>query len=134
MQLAPYIFFYGRCKEALDFYKNAIGGDYHLQTIGESPMADQFPKETHGNVMHASFSGNGVTFMAADGRENKTIDPEAGNISLSISTDDSAEGERVFKALSEGGKVDMPLADAFWGGKFGMLTDKFGNEWMVSAP
>ena len=70
--------------------------------------------------------------MASDGRPGKSIDPEEGNISLSLATSDDAEGRRVFDALAQGGTVDMPIAQAFWGGTFGMLTDRFGIEWMVS--
>jgi PhnB protein len=134
MQLAPYIFFYGRCEEALEFYKGVLGGTYELMRVSESPMADQFPPDFSGKVMHASFTAPGISLMAADGREIKPIDPEAGNISLALSATDRAEGERVFKALSDGGKVKMPLNDAFWGGKFGMFDDRFGIEWMVTSP
>jgi PhnB protein len=134
LQLAPYVFYYGRCEEALEFYKNVLGGSYELMRVGDSPMADQFPAEFRNKVMHSSFTADGITFMASDGREIKTIDPEAGNISLALSSTDKAQGERVFKALSEGGKVKMPLSDAFWGGRFGMFDDRFGIEWMVTTP
>lgn len=134
LQLAPYIFFYGRTEEALEFYKSVLGGSYELMRVGDSPMADQMPPDFRNKVMHSSFTAPGITFMASDGREIKAIDPEAGNISLSLSAPDRAQGERVFKALSEGGKVKMPLSDAFWGGQFGMFDDRFGIEWMVTAP
>jgi len=133
MQLEPYLFFYGRCEEALEFYKNAIGGTYELNRFEGSPMADQVSADFRNKVMHATFKGPGFEFMAADGPEGKTLEPEAGNISLSLATSDDAEGDRVFKALSEGGQIMMPLAEAFWGGKFGMLTDRFGTEWMITA-
>lgn len=134
MQLAPYLFFYGRCEEALEFYKGALAGTYELMRNGDSPMAAEMPPEAHNRVMHAKFTAPGVYFMASDGRESKTIDPDEGNITLSLETADTAEGERVFKALSDGGTVSMPLADAFWGGRFGMLADRFGVEWMMSLP
>ncbi|MEO9170946.1 MAG: VOC family protein [Candidatus Baltobacteraceae bacterium] len=134
MQLAPYIFFYGRCEEALEFYKSVLGGTYELTRIADSPMADNVAPDFRDKVMHATFTGAGVTFMASDGREAKAIDPEAGNISLALSATDRTEGERVFKALSEGGNVAMPLDDAFWGGKFGTFDDRFGIEWMLTTP
>ncbi|HTJ25335.1 MAG TPA: VOC family protein [Candidatus Limnocylindria bacterium] len=134
LQLAPYIFFYGRCEEALAFYKGALGGTYELMRTKESPMADQFPAEMQEKVMHASFTAPGLTFMASDGREIKAIDSEAGNISLALSATDRAAGEKAFNALSAGGKVKMPLKDAFWGGQFGMFDDRFGIEWMVTTP
>jgi PhnB protein len=134
MQLAPYIFFYGRCEEALEFYKAALGGSYELMRNAESPMNDRVAPDFRNKVMHASFSAPGITFMASDGRAAKPIDPEEGNISLSLSAPDPATGERVFKALSEGGEVTMPLGDAFWGGRFGMVHDRFGIEWMLTTP
>lgn len=134
MKLQPYIFFYGRCEEALQFYKNAIGGDYHLSRISESPMASQFPADFAGKVMHAAFEGPGFSFMASDGREAKAVDPDAGNITLSLSASDTAEGQRVFEALAQGGSIGVPFADAPWGeGKFGMVTDRFGTEWMITS-
>jgi PhnB protein len=134
MQLQPYIFFYGRCEEALEFYKKTFGGTYELMRVKDTPMAAQMPPEQRDKVMHASFTANGITFLAADGRETKVIDPDAGNISLSLAATDAAEGDRVFGALTDGGKVTMPLEEAFWGGRFGMLVDRFGIEWMVTAP
>jgi PhnB protein len=134
MVLSPYIFFYGRCPEALEFYKNALGGSYESHTMEGSPMADQVPAQDRNRVMHATFTGPGMTFMASDGRDTKAIDPDAGNITLSLETKDAAFGERVFAALSDGGKVVMPIEKAFWGGRFGMVTDRFGVEWMMSIP
>ena len=134
MQLAPYIFFYGRCEEALEFYKKALGGTYELQRNSDSPMADHVSPDFRNKVMHATFNAAGITFMASDGREAKPIDPDAGNISLALHVPDRNKADRVFTALSEGGTVTMPLADAFWGGRFGMFNDRFGNEWMLTSP
>jgi PhnB protein len=134
MQLQPYIFFYGRCEEALEFYKKTLGGTYELMRVADAPMADQMPAEQRNKVMHASFTAGGINFLAADGRETKVIDPDAGNISLSLAATDAAEGDRIFGALSAGGKVTMALEGAFWGGRFGMFVDRFGIEWMVTTP
>jgi PhnB protein len=134
MQLLPYVFFYGRCEEALEFYKSVFGGSYDMMRISDTPMAGDFPPGSGNRVMHATFKANGVNFMASDGREDKTIDPDAGNMSLALSAEDAAEGERIFAALAEGGKVAMPLDAAFWGGRFGMIVDRFGNEWMITVP
>jgi len=133
-QLAPYIFLYGRCEEALEFYKSVFGGTYELMRVSDTPMAAEMPKGSENKVMHASFSAPGITFMASDGMETKNVDPDAGNISLGLSAPSRAEGERLCKALAEGGKVAMPFDDAFWGGKFGMVNDRFGNQWMITAP
>ncbi|TAM75746.1 VOC family protein [bacterium] len=134
MQLQPYIFFYGRCEEALEFYKSVLGGSFEMMRHGDSPMADQVSPEFRNKVMHASFKAGDAAFMASDGASAKSIDPEAGNISVSLTATDRVEGERVFNALSQGGNVKVPFDDAFWGGKFGMLDDRFGIEWMITAP
>jgi PhnB protein len=134
MQVQPYIFYYGRCEEALEFYKGVFGGTYEMMRVKDSPVAEHMPPNSGNTVMHASFTANGVSFFASDGREQKAIDPDAGNISLALSSTDAAEGERVFKALAGGGKVTMPIDKAFWGGRFGMLVDRFGIEWMITLP
>jgi PhnB protein len=134
MKLQPYVFFYGRCAEALEFYKSALGGSYEASFVRDSPAREHFPPGSDDLVMHASFVAGDVQFLASDGRERKTIDPDAGNISLCVAAEDRAEGDRVFNALAGGGKVSQPLEDAFWGGRFGMLVDRFGVEWMLTTP
>ena len=135
MQLQPYVFFYGRCQEALDFYKTVFGGTYEAMRVGDAPadVKEHMPPGSDKLIMHASFTAPGISFLCADGRDIKTIDPDAGNISLSIRADTIPDGERLVKALSDGGKVVMPFEDAFWGGKFGMSIDRFGTEWMIVA-
>jgi PhnB protein len=131
----PYIFFYGRCKEALDFYKDVFGGTYEAMTVGDSPYKDD--PEMGGNnnrIMHASFTSPGLNFLCSDGKDDKTIDPEEGNVSLALATTDKATGERIVARLSDGGTVKMPLADAFWGGRFANVVDRFGNDWMITTP
>lgn len=132
MQLEPYLFFHGRCEEALNFYKECLRGEITgLSRFAGSPMESQTDASYKDKIMHASFEAEGVKFMASDGRPGPGPDGED-DIALCISTNDNAEGERVFKALSQGGTIDMPLDTAFWGGKFGALTDRFGVQWMVS--
>jgi PhnB protein len=134
MQLEPFLFFYGRCEEALEFYKKVFGGSYDLFRYEGSPMADHVPPDFRNKVMRATFHSLGFEFMAGDGQPGKTLDPDAGNISLSIalSTGQEAEGQRIFDALGEGGTIGIPIGDVHWGGKFGMVTDKFATEWMIS--
>ena len=133
-QLVPYIFFYGRCEEALEFYKSVFGGSYELMRVRDTPMASEMPPEAANSVMHATFTADEIRFMASDGQSVKPVDPDAGNISLALSFDDAARGERVFNALAAGGNVGMPIDNAFWGGRFGMVVDKFGTEWMATLP
>lgn len=131
---APYIFFYGRCEEALQFYKSVFNGSYELQRQSDGPFGDQTSAEWRDKVMHSTFVAPGITFMASDGQEPKAIDPAAGNISLSVTTATNEEGDRIFAGLAQGGTIAMPLDAVPWGGRFGVLHDRFGIEWMISAP
>jgi PhnB protein len=134
LTLQPYIFLYGRCQEALDFYKSVFGGEYEAMRVKDTPMKDD-PKLTDGNaIMHASFTSPGVSFFCSDGMEKKAVNPDEGNICLAVSATDKASGERICAKLAEGGKVVMPLAEAFWGGRFADIVDRFGNEWMLTLP
>ena len=135
MQLEPYLLFDGKCEEALSFYKQVFGGEIEgLSRWSEMPKDAGGPPvtaQTGNRVMHATFKAPGFSFMASDATPGKVYGE--GPISLSIATSDVSEAERVFARLAEGGNVEMPLADAFWGAKFGMLTDKFGIDWMISC-
>ena len=131
MQLEPYIFFDGRCEEALEFYKNAIGGSFDVNRFAGSPMESQVGADWAQKVMHATFKGDGFSFMASDSTENGTR-PE-GSVALSLAVADAAEGRGLFERLSDGGEITMPYDATFWGGSFGMLVDRFGKKWMVSG-
>ena len=133
MQLEPYIFFHGTCEEALNFYASCFGGEIvQLSRMSDSPPEHQGDPSWAHKVMHATFVAGDLKFMASDGRPGTPPDGED-DIALSLATKDVAEGERVFKALAQGGTVEMPFDKAFWGGRFGQLVDKFGIQWMVSA-
>ena len=134
LELKPYIFFYGHCEEALDFYKGVFGGTYEMQRNAGSPMEQHVPKELGDKVMHASFTAPGVSFFASDGMQTKAVDAEEGNVSLALNAPDAATGDRVFAALAQGGKVTQPLQEAFWGGRFGSVQDRFGLEWLMTTP
>jgi len=135
MQLEPYLFFGGKCEEALDFYKEIFGGTIEgLSRWSEMPPNSGGPEvtpETANRVMHATFRSPSVSFMASDSSPDKTYGE--GPISLSLGTTDLAEAERVFSGLAAGGNVEMPMTDTFWGARFGMLTDKYGIDWMVNC-
>jgi PhnB protein len=131
LKVEPYLFFYGKCEEALNFYKGVFGGEIvGIMRMKEAPPEMAAPTNWADKIMHARFESPSVKFMASDGRPD-TPNTD-GNISLSLNTDNEAEGTRAFNKLSEGGKVEMPLEDAFWGAKFGVFKDKFGIEWMVN--
>jgi PhnB protein len=121
-ELTPFIFFYGRCQEALEFYKNALGGSYEIVMREDD------------KVQYATFAGGGIAFKASDGMSARTIDPDEGNVTLALHAPDATRAAEIFTALSDGGTVITAFDDAQWGGKFGALHDRFGNEWFVTAP
>jgi PhnB protein len=135
MQLEPYLFFSGNCEEALNFYKGVFGGEITgISRWNEMPKDAGGPPvtpETADRIMHAEFKAGDVSFMASDASPGKTYGE--GPVSLSIGLTDEAEAHRIYDALSAGGTAEMPLADMFWGAKFGMLTDKFGIDWMINC-
>lgn len=131
MQLEPYLFFDGTAEEALKFYKSIFGGTFTLSRYEDAPKEMQMAPEHSKRVMHASFKSPTLHFMASDGRPGTL--QQSGNISLSLGSRSVSEGQRVWDKLAAGGKVEMPFADTFWGAKFGMLTDRFGIDWMINC-
>ncbi len=132
-QIIPYLNLAGRCKEALTFYQNSLGGGtVFTQTFGESPV-EVAESEKH-RIMHAEFRAGDIHFMASDGMPG--VDVIQGNcvvLSINFTDEQEQEQEQVFASLSEGGNVIMPLENTFWGAKFGQLTDKFGIQWMLNC-
>ena len=129
----PYLFFGGRCEEALEFYGKAIGAEVQmLSRFKEMPDPQPgFPDCFEDKVMHATFRIGESVVMASDGQCDGP--PNFEGFSLAITVPDETEAERVFAALSDGGLVTMALEKTFWTSKFGMLQDKFGVGWMVSV-
>lgn len=130
--LNVYLTFSGTCKDALALYKEALGGEIvSLQTFGEAPTPN-IPDDQKNNVMHAEFRAGDIYFMASDSMPEQPV--ILGNaVTLSIGLDSLEEQESIFSKLSDGGAVTMPLQDTFWGARFGMLTDKFGINWMLNC-
>lgn len=130
--IIPYLNFNGNAAEALDFYANALGGRVVFQqTFGDSPMADQTPGEYKNKIMHATFQAGALSFMVSDCMPGQQVSAGT-NISLSLNFTTAADIEKTFAALSDGASVTMPLQDTFWGARFGMLTDKYGINWMFN--
>jgi PhnB protein len=129
MNVQPYIFFEGRCDEALAFYRTTLGAEVtELVRYRENPDGTCAPG-TEDKVMHCSFSIGDTTVWASDGR--CTGRPNFKGFSLAITVPTEAEAERFFAALSDGGEVQMPLAKTFFSPLFGMTHDPFGILWMV---
>ena len=132
MKMNPYINLNGNCTEALNFYEQTIGAKILFKmTFAESPMADQTPPDWKNKIMHSSVAIGDQVLMAADGQPNKPS--EIKGCSLSLSTSDPVEAERIFKALSENGTIHVPLQETFWAQRFAMFVDQFGVPWMVNC-
>jgi PhnB protein len=132
MQIQPYLFFDGRCDEALEFYKAAAGAKVEmLMRYKDSPERDKSmePPGAADKVMHASFKIGDTMILASDGFN--TGKPKFDGFSLAISVKDEAEADKTYTALAKGGETSMPLTKTFFSPKFGMLRDKFGVNWMV---
>jgi len=133
-----YLTFYGNCKEAFDFYKSVFGGEFeYIGTFGEMPAQEGMPplsSSVKDQIMHVSLRVGGDTvLMGSDKGEWGEPVKFGNNFSISILTDDTKEADRLFDALSKGGSVAMPMAKQFWGAYYGMLTDRFGINWMVNC-
>ena len=130
MQIQPYLFFDGRCDEALDLYRRVLGAEVTmLMRFKESPDPAMVMPGAGDKVMHASFRIGESTVLASDGRcEGR---PSFQGFALSLTVPGEAEAERLFAALGEGGQVQMPLTKTFFSPRFGMVADRFGVSWMI---
>src|SRR3981189_2649190 len=130
MQVQPYLFFDGRCEEAIEFYRSALGAEVEmLMRFKESPDPDMCPPGSDDKVLHSSFRIGDTSLLASDGR--CLGNPNFEGFSLSLTVPDEAEAERLFAALAKGGQVQMPLTKTFFSPRFGMVADRFGVPWKV---
>ncbi len=128
----PYLFFEGRCEEALEFYRTALGAEVTmLMRYQESPDPTMCQPGAGDKVMHSSFRVGESTLMASDGRCTGKANFEGFSLSLTLTTE--ADADRYFTALSKGGQVHMPLTKTFSSPRFGMVADQFGVSWMISV-
>lgn len=130
-QINSYLTFNGNCREAMTFYKECLGGELTLQTIGESPMAERMPPQMKECILHSTLTKGALVLQGSD------MVPKLGLIkgnTISLSLNCSSEEEIItfYAKLSAEGNADHPLEDSFWGGMFGDLTDKFGNHWLLN--
>jgi PhnB protein len=126
----PYLFFGGRCEEAIEFYKKALGAEVgFLMRFKDGPDQSMTPPGCGDKVLHARLEIGSTVAFVSDGRcEGKT---DFQGFSLSINVPTEADADRIFAALAEGGKVDMPLCKTFFSPRFGMVDDRFGVAWLV---
>jgi len=132
MELNPYLTFNGQCEAAFKFYEKVLGGKIEaMMTFGSSPMAEQTQPGWRNKIMHARMSVSGKTLMASDAPPDRHEAMKGFMVTLGI--DDPGEAERIFRALSEKGTIQMPIQKTFWAERFGMLVDQFGTPWMVNC-
>jgi PhnB protein len=136
MLVQPYLFFEGRCEEALEFYGKALGAKVEMlmryKDSPEPPPPDKVPPNSDDKIMHAAFRVGETIVMASDGFCMGK--PSFQGFSLSITAQNEAEAQKFFGALADGGKVHMPLTKTFYSPSFGMVVDRFGLSWMVIVP
>jgi len=134
MRVEAYLFFNGRCGEAIEFYKKALGAEVLMlmryKESPEPPPPGMVPPGWENKIIHTSLRIGNTTVMASDGCSEGT---NFQGFSLSISVANDAEAERAFTALADGGQVKMPLGKTFWSPCFGMVADRFGVGWMVTV-
>jgi PhnB protein len=132
MQFTPYLNFDGRCEAAFKFYEAAFGGKIaFLVTFANTPMGDKAPPEWRNKVCHATLMLGDSALMGADATPDRY--EAIKGVSVSFVPKTTEEAERVFKKLSEDGKVTMPLQKTFWAAAFGMVVDQFGIPWMINC-
>jgi PhnB protein len=135
MQVQPYLFFDGRCEEAVEFYRAKLGAEVQtLMRFKDSPQPHQpgmIPPGAENKVMHTSLRIGDATVMASDGRCQGQ--PSFKGFALSLTAANDAEADRWFAALGDGGEVQMPLTKTFFASRFGMVADRFGVSWMILA-
>jgi PhnB protein len=132
----PYLFFNGRCDEALEFYRKALGAEVQFlmryRESPEPPKPGMVPPGFEHKVMHASFRIGQTTLMASDGCSTEKAN--FAGFFLALSVPNEREADRGFAALADGGEVRLPLSKTFWSPRFGMVIDRFGIGWMISVP
>jgi PhnB protein len=130
MKANAYLHFDGNCEAAFRFYEQRLGGKIETMMRYEgTPAADNMPPEKQAQVLHASLSIGGTVLMGSDTPPGHFSPPKG--FALSLTAEDGAEAERLFAALSDGGKVEMPMGQTFFAHRFGMAADRFGVPWMV---
>jgi PhnB protein len=133
MNVQPYLFFDGRCEEAIEFYRKALGAEVtQLMRFKDGPEPQQegmVPPDSGNKIMHATLKVGDSNVMASDGR--CLGKPNFDGFSLSLTAANESDAERLFKALADGGTVHQPLIKTFFASRFGMVADRFGVQWMV---
>jgi len=129
-QINSYLTFSGNCREAMTFYKECLGGELTLQTIGDSPIADKLPPQMKDSVLHSTLTRGPLQIMATDMVSEQGL-VRGNSVSLMLNCSSEEEIHTFYANLSKGGKATHPLENSFWGALFGDLTDRYGNHWLL---
>ena len=132
MQFIPYLGFNGNCREALEFYAKVLHAELELMEFGGSPAEQHVPAEAKNQILHGNLTLKGTSILMASDAGGMPYEKMQG-MSVAIVLDDTDEAERIFKELSEGGNVTMPMEPTFWAKRFGMGTDLYGTPWMINS-
>lgn len=131
MELMPFIYLYGRAEEALEFYTSALGGSYNIIARNAESGDTRLDPSFIGKISYATFTAPGVSFAVSDGGGPRTMEPDEGNITLSLRVSSVTKAQEIFAALADGGTVKAAFGDVPWGGKFGNVRDRYQNEWFI---
>jgi PhnB protein len=129
-QINSYLNFNDNCREAMTFYKNCLGGELFLQTVGESPMAGVMPSDMKDAILHSSLTSGEMVIMGSDMKRDRLVDGNTVHMCINCKTDE--EIRIFFEGLAAGGKIIEAIHDMPWGAKFGALIDKYGKHWTFS--
>jgi PhnB protein len=131
MKISAYLTFNGDCREAMNFYKDCIGGELTIQTIGDSPLADKMPPQMKEYILHATLIKGNLVLMGSDMAAEKGL-VNGNKVSMVLDCDQEEEVRNCYAKLSAGGAATHPLEISFWGALFGDLEDKYGNHWLLN--
>ena len=129
-KITSYLTFSGNCREAMHFYQECLDGELDLMTVGESPMADQMPKEMKNSILHATLQKGDLTLTGSDMVGGQGLS-QGNGVSLMLDCESEAEIKGCYEKLATGGQPTHPIENTFWGALFGGLTDQYGNHWLL---
>ena len=129
-KINSYLTFNGNCREAMNFYKDCLGGELSIQTIGESPISEKMPEQMKQSILHSTLVKGQLILMGSDMVGDSGL-IKGNAVSLMLDCDSEEEIQRIYSKLCEGGKAEHPLENSFFGAVFGDLTDKYGNHWLL---
>lgn len=130
MQIHAYLTFNGNCREAMQFYRDCLGGELTLQTVGDSPMAGKLPETMRQRILHATLNNDALVLLGSDMVGERGL-ARGNSVSLMLECGSEREIRDLYDRLAQGGEATHPLENTFWGALFGDLTDRYGQHWLL---